>query len=45
MKLFRIIRTAINGAVTIEKYGYRNWAVYMNGELICVTVYYEGAMR
>jgi hypothetical protein len=28
---------------TIEKYGNRNWAVRINGELLAVTVYKKGA--
>ena len=28
---------------TIEKYGSRNWAVRINGELLAVTVYRKGA--
>jgi len=28
---------------TIEKYGSRNWAVRINGELLAVTVYKKGA--
>ena len=28
---------------TIEKYGNRNWAVIINGELLAVTVYKKGA--
>lgn len=31
--------------VRVEKYGTRNWAVYMGGELVCVTVYKKGARR
>jgi hypothetical protein len=32
--------------MTIEKYGYRNWAVYDDsGYLICVTVYKKGAIE
>ncbi len=29
--------------VTIARYGRRNWAVYLNGELLAVTVYRKGA--
>ena len=30
----------------IEKYGFRNWAVYDNNdELVCVTVYKKGAVE
>ena len=29
--------------ITIEKYGNRFWAVYRDGELLCVTVYKRGA--
>ena len=35
---FRILMNA-----TIEKYGNRNWAVRINGELLAVTVYKKGA--
>ena len=28
---------------TIRKYRWRFWAVYCNGELVCVTVYRKGA--
>ena len=28
---------------TIEKYGNRNWAVRINGQLLAVTVYKKGA--
>jgi len=36
------LRTIIMNA-TIEKYGNRNWAVRINGELLAVTVYKKGA--
>ena len=29
--------------VEVKKYSDRTWAVYVNGELICVTVYKKGA--
>ncbi len=29
--------------ITIERYGARNWAVYVGEELLCVTVYLKGA--
>jgi len=31
--------------ITVDKYGARNWGVYVGAELICVTVYKKGAMR
>jgi hypothetical protein len=31
------------GIVTVERYGSRNWAVYEDGELLCVTLYKRGA--
>ena len=33
----------MNGRIEIRKYGPRNWAVYIDGELLCVTVYLKGA--
>ena len=33
-----------NTMVSIERYGRRNWAVYLNGELLVVTVYLKGAL-
>lgn len=33
----------MNDQLTISKYGTRNWAVYWNGELLCVTLYKRGA--
>jgi hypothetical protein len=30
--------------IDVSKYGDRTWAVYVNGELLCVTVYLKGAM-
>jgi len=30
--------------IQIQKYGNRFFAVYLNGELLCVTVYRKGAM-
>jgi hypothetical protein len=30
--------------IKIEKYGSRFWAVYVDGELLCVTVYRKGAV-
>ena len=32
------------GAVTITRYGRRNWAVYCDGALLCVTLYLRGAL-
>ena len=29
--------------IEVKKYGDRTWAVYVNGELLCVTVYKKGA--
>jgi len=29
--------------ITISRYKRRNWAVYLNGELLAVTVYKKGA--
>ena len=29
--------------IEVRPYGNRFWAVYMNGELVCVTVYKKGA--
>jgi len=29
--------------ITIQRYGARNWAVYVDGCLLCVTVYLKGA--
>ena len=29
--------------VSIDRYGSRNWAVYVDGELLAVTVYLKGA--
>jgi len=31
-------------AVVVRRYGSRNWAVYEDGELLCVTVYKKGAV-
>jgi hypothetical protein len=30
--------------ITVTRYGTRNWAVYLNGELLAVTVYKKGAL-
>lgn len=30
--------------ITIGRYGSRNWAVYLNGRLLAVTVYRKGAI-
>lgn len=30
--------------VAVKRYGSRNWAVYVNGELLVVAVYKRGAM-
>jgi hypothetical protein len=30
-------------SISVKKYGNRTWAVYLNGELLCVTVYKKGA--
>jgi len=29
--------------IEVERYGNRNWAVYVNGELLCVCLYRKGA--
>ena len=29
--------------IEVKRYGNRTWAVYLNGELVCVTVYKKGA--
>ncbi len=29
--------------LTIQRYGARNWGVYVDGHLLCVTVYLKGA--
>jgi hypothetical protein len=35
----------INGRqTTITRYGTRHWAVYLNGQLLAVTVYKKGAL-
>ncbi len=34
---------APSGAVTVERYSDRTWAVYVNGDLLCVTMYKKGA--
>lgn len=31
--------------ITITRYGTRNWAVYLNNELVAVTLYRKGARR
>jgi hypothetical protein len=31
--------------ITITRYGTRNWAVYLNDELVAVTLYRKGACR
>jgi hypothetical protein len=33
----------MNSTVTISRYGRRNWAVFLNGELLAVTLYLKGA--
>jgi hypothetical protein len=30
--------------ISVTRYGTRNWAVYLNGELLAVTVYKKGAL-
>ena len=30
--------------IQITKYGNRNWAVFVDGRLLCVTVYKKGAL-
>jgi hypothetical protein len=34
----------MNTRITIERYGTRNWAVYLDGELLAVTLYKRGAL-
>ena len=29
--------------ISIQRYGSRNWAVYVDGHLLCVTLYLKGA--
>jgi len=31
-------------SIEITKYGFRHWAVFVNGALLCVTVYKKGAL-
>jgi len=31
--------------IEVKKYSPRTWAVYLNGELLCVTVYKKGRQR
>ena len=33
----------MKSTVTIMRYGRRNWAVFLNGELLAVTLYLKGA--
>ena len=33
----------MSAVVSIDRYGSRNWAVYVNGDLLAVTVYLKGA--
>jgi len=33
-----------NMAIEISKYGIRRWAVFVDGRLLCVTVYKKGAL-
>ena len=35
--------SGLNGRIEIQKYGLRNWAVFVDGKLLCVTVYLKGA--
>ena len=30
--------------IEIAKYGSRNWAVFVDGRLLCITVYKKGAL-
>lgn len=34
----------MNTRITIEGYGTRNWAIYLDGELLAVTLYKRGAL-
>lgn len=34
----------MNQQIQIRRYGRRNWAVYVGGELLAVTVYKKGAL-
>ncbi len=34
----------MNTRIRIERYGTRNWAVYLDGELLAVTLYKRGAL-
>ncbi len=33
----------LSQGVSVTRYGRRNWAVWLNGELLAVTVYLKGA--
>lgn len=33
----------MNPVVTITRYGSRNWAIWLDGELLAVTLYLKGA--
>jgi hypothetical protein len=33
-----------NTGIVVGRYGSRNWAVYEDGDLLCVTVYKKGAV-
>ena len=35
--------TPIPDGVSVTRYGQRNWAVWLNGELLAVTLYLKGA--
>jgi len=35
---------AIAMQITVTRYGARHWAVYLNGQLLAVTVYKKGAL-
>ena len=39
------MNTPAKPMITITRYGSRNWAVYMNNELVAVTLYRKGARR
>jgi hypothetical protein len=40
----RTVSGSMNTRITIERYGMRNWAVYLDGELLAVTLYKRGAL-
>jgi hypothetical protein len=51
MKIFKIAQALEDEAIEqqqhkieLSKYGHVNWAVYLDGELLCVTVYKKGGL-